>query len=127
MITVDCSRALAVKEQLLVHVADRLEALPILKSDKFILAPIDDHQEIDKESVLSVIREFLESLSLNESFHIIPKGDKIVIEPLPDKGMKEKLERIAEKKKELFFECTHCGFMTRYETEWKAHKVVHYL
>ena len=37
MITVDCSDALAIKDKLLVYVADKLEALPILKSDKFIL------------------------------------------------------------------------------------------
>ena len=37
MITVDCSNALAIKDKLLVYVADKLEALPILKSGKFIL------------------------------------------------------------------------------------------
>jgi ribosomal protein L44E len=41
--------------------------------------------------------------------------------------MKEKLENISTKKKNIFFECTHCGFMTQYEVELKSHKLIHYI
>ena len=58
MITVDCSDALAIKNKLLVHVADKLKALPILKSDKFLLESLDETQSIDKLDVVSAIVEF---------------------------------------------------------------------
>jgi len=127
MITVDCKNALAIRDKLLVHVADKLEALPILKSEKFILTPIDDSQNIDKSLVLSAITEYLESVNLIENFQIISKGDEIKIEPLEGKEMKEKIAKLGEKKKELFFECTHCGFLTQYEVELKTHKLIHYI
>ena len=41
--------------------------------------------------------------------------------------MKENLAKLSEKKKELFFECTHCGFMTQYEVELRTHKLIHYI
>ena len=127
MITIDCKNALAIRDKLLVYVADKLEALPILKSEKFILTPIDDSQNIDKSLVLSAITEFLKSVNLSENFQIIPKGDDITIEPLEGKEMKEKLAKLGEKKNELFFECTHCGFMTQYEVELRTHKLIHYI
>jgi len=126
MICIDCKSALALKEKLLVFVSDKLEVTPILKSDKFFLTTIDD-SEIDKSKVLSAISEFLKSVELEEYFQVIPKGDDIKIEPLEGKDMKEKLASLAEQKKELFFECTHCGFLTLYEEEWRTHKLIHYL
>lgn len=126
MISVDCSNALPIKDQILVHVADKLEALPILKNDKFVLDPLDDAQKIDKLDVISAIAEFLESVDLKDNFQIIPKGDDIKLEPFGD-DLKEKLEKISTANQDSFFECTHCGFITQYETEWKAHKVIHYL
>ena len=127
MITVDCSHALAIKDKLLVYVADKLEALPILKSEKFILDPLDDTKRLDKLDVIPAIVEFLESVNLKENFQIIPKGDDIKIEPFDGADMKEKLDKIAETNNNPFFECTHCGFMTRYEEELKTHRLIHYI
>ena len=127
MITVDCTNALAIKDRLLVYVADKLEALPILKNEKFLLDALDDSQTIDKMNVISSIEEFLESVDLKENFQIIPKGDDIKIQPLDGKDMKIKLEKLSKKKKELFFECTHCGFMTQYEEELRTHRLIHYI
>jgi len=126
MISIDCKNALAIKEKLLVFVSDKLEVVPILKSEKIFLTKIDD-SEIEKSQVLSAITEFLKSVELEEFFQVIPKGDDIKIEPLEGKDMKEKLAKLAETKKDLFFECTHCGFMTLYEEEWRTHKLIHYL
>jgi len=127
MITIDCGKALAIKDQLLVYVADNLKVLPILKSDKFILTPLDDTQIINKSDVLSIIMKFLESVNLKNYFQIIPKGDNIIMEPLEGKDMKENLEKFAVNNKDLFFECTHCGFVTLYEVELKSHKLIHYI
>ena len=126
MISIDCKNALAIKEKLLVFVSDKLEVVPILKSNKFFLTKMDD-SEIDKSKVLSTIKEFLESVELEKFFQVIPKGDDIILEPMEGKEMKEKLAKLAEKKKDLFFECTHCGFMTLYEEEWRTHKLIHYI
>ena len=127
MITVDCSNALAIKDKLLVYVADKLEALPILKSDKFILDSMDDAQAIEKLDVISAITEFLESVDLKEYFQIIPIDENIKIEPLEGKGVKEKLEKISKPYSNPFLECTHCGFMTLYEEELKTHRLIHYI
>ena len=127
MITVDCSDALAIKDKLLVYVADKLEALPILKSDKFILDSMDDTLVIDKIDAISAITEFLESADMKDDFQIISKDNDIKIEPLEGKEMKEKLEKISKTYPHPFFECTHCGFMTRYEEELRIHRLIHYI
>ena len=126
MITVDCSHALSLKDKLLVFVADKLEALPILKSDKFFLDSLDD-STIDKIDVVSAIEEFLESIDMKKNFQIISKGEDIKIEPLDGADMKEKLEKISKTDRNPFFECTHCGFMTMYEEELRTHRLIHYI
>ncbi|MGD8431990.1 MAG: C2H2-type zinc finger protein [Nitrosopumilaceae archaeon] len=126
MIRIDCKNALALKDKLLEFVADKLEAIPILKSDKFYLTTIDDKQ-IDKQEVISAINEFLKSVELEKFFQVIPKGDDIKVDPLEGKYMKEKLAKLGQKRKDVFFECTHCGFMTLYEVEWRTHKLIHYI
>lgn len=125
MIAVDCSDALSVKDKLLESVSDKLEALPILKSDKFFLDVIE--KPFDRLDVITAIEKFLESVDLRENFQIIPKGDDIAVKPLDGPDMKEKLEKISDSDKNPFFECTHCGFMTRYEDELRTHRLVHYI
>lgn len=127
MITIDCTNALAIKDKLLIYVADKLEALPILKNEKFLLDALDNSQTIDKMNVISAIEEFLESVNLKENFQIIPKGDDIKIKPLDGVDMKEKLEEISDTNRNPFFECTHCGFITQYEEELRTHRLIHYI
>ena len=126
MISIDCKNALAIKEKLLVYVSDKLEVVPILKSDKFLITTIDD-SEIERSEVVSAINEFFKSVELDGFFQLITKGDDIKIEPLEGKNMKEKLASITEEKKEIFYECTHCGFVTLYEEELRTHKLIHYI
>ena len=125
MITVDCSRALAIKDRLLVHVADMLEAIPILKEDKFMLDSLDD-SAIDKGDVISAIEEFLESAEMREHFQIIPKGDDIRIEQIGG-DIEEKSAESSTGDRNPFFECTHCGFITMYEEELRTHRLIHYI
>ena len=73
--------------------------------------------------MLAAIEEFLESKKLTEDIQIIQKDDVIIIKPHEGKKLKEN----SEQKKELFFECTHCGFMTLYEEELRTHKLIHYI
>jgi len=127
MIIVDCSNALSIKDKLLVYVADKLEALPILKNEKFMLDSLDDSQTIDKMNVISAIEEFLESGDLKEKFQITPKKDNIKIESLDGTDMKENLDKVSDTDRNPFFECTHCGFMTRYEEELRTHRLIHYI
>ena len=126
MISIDCKHSLAIKEKLLVFVSDKLEAIPILKSEKIFLTKMDD-SEVEKSQVLSAIDEFLKSLEIEDFFQVIPNEEEIIIQPLEGKDIKEKLSKLSEIKKELFFECTHCGFITLYEEEWRVHKLIHYL
>ena len=122
MITIDCKDAKPLQHKMSVYVADKLGMLPVLKSDKIILTALDDSQTIDKSSVLTTIEGFLESKKLTEDVQIILDKD-IIIRPFEEKGIKD----ISEPKKELFFECAHCGFVTQYEIEWRSHKLIHYI
>jgi len=127
MITVDCSDALSIKDKLLVYVADKLDALPILKNENFLLDSLDDSQTVDKMNVISAIEEFLESVNLKEKFQITPKGNDIKIESLDGADMKGNSDKVSDTYRNPFFECTHCGFMTRYEEELRTHMLIHYI
>ena len=127
MITVDCKKAMAIRDALLVFVADKLGVVPILKSEKFFLMPIEESQILEKSQVLDAIDEFLKSNEIQENFQSLPKGDSIKINTIPGKDIKDKLAKLGKNKKDLFFECTHCGFMTQYEIEWRTHKLIHYV
>jgi len=126
MITVDCTDSSVIRDKLLVYVADKLKALPILKSNKFFLDSLDD-SAIDKSNVINAIEEFLVSSDLRKNFQIVPKWDDILVKPLDGPYMKEKLEKISKTDSNPFFECTHCGFMTMYEEELQTHRLIHYI
>ena len=124
MITIDCSKAQSIKDKLLVPVADQLGAMPILKSDKFILTSLDDSKTIEKSAALASVLEFIKSKNLQEKVKAIQKKNDnalIIIE------YSDRKKKIKEPKKELFFECTHCGFITQYEVELRTHKLIHYI
>ena len=74
MITVDCSYAKSLKDKLLIHVADKLGVLPILKSDKFVLTTLHESQIIEKSSVIAAIEDFLESKKTQRRYSDNSKG-----------------------------------------------------
>ena len=112
MLTIDCKDILSIKNDLLVFVADKVEAIPTLKHHQFTLSTFDDDEIIDIASVISAIKEYLESIDEGNNFAVI--SSKII-------------ERDDTVQQSDMFSCTHCGFVTRYEVELNVHMRIHYL
>ena len=127
MITIDCKNAMVLRDALLVFASDKLGVVPILKSEKFFLIPIEESQTLETSQAIQAIEEFLKPHEIQENFEVLLKGDSIKINTMPGKDIKDKLSKLGKNKKDLFFECTHCGFMTQYEIEWRNHKLIHYV
>jgi len=123
MITVNCREVEAIKSALAVYVSDQIEAIPALKSHEFMLAPIDDQEKIDESSVVKSIKNFLDSIGEEENFAVISKNNVVSIVSINGKV----LESTNNLSTDQFFSCTHCGYITRYETVYKNHEKIHYL
>ena len=122
MITIDCRDVEAIKGELVVYVSDQVAAVPTLKNHEFVLSTIDDEETIDKNVVITSIKEFLESIGEGRNFAVISINDIISIRSISGKV----IERDAKPPGEMY-SCTHCGFVTRYEVEHQAHMKIHYL
>tara|TARA_Y100000590_G_scaffold276896_1_gene310881 strand:- start:1373 stop:1744 length:372 start_codon:yes stop_codon:yes gene_type:complete len=122
MITVDCHDVESIQNELLIYVADNVAAIPNIKYHEFILSPIEEEDEIDRNEVVTAIKEFLESIHEQRNFAVISKGDVISIESIRGKI----IERDAKPSTSGLFSCPHCGFMTQYEVEYNTHKKIHY-
>ena len=123
MITVNCREIEAIKSALAVYVSDQIGAIPALKSHEFMLASIDDQEEIDEGKVIKSIKNFLNSIGEEENFGVINKNNVISIISINGKV----LESANNLSTDQFFSCTHCGYITRYETVYKNHEKIHYL
>src|SRR5690242_6098323 len=123
MITVNCREVEGIKSALAVYVSDQIGAIPALKSHEFMLAPIDDHEEIDESKVIKSIKNFLNSIGEEENFAVINMSNMISIVSINGKV----LESTNNLSTDQFFSCTHCGYVTRYETVYKNHEKIHYL
>ncbi|HYL66740.1 MAG TPA: C2H2-type zinc finger protein [Nitrosopumilaceae archaeon] len=123
MITVNCREVEAIKSALAVYVSDQIEAIPALKSHEFMLAPIDDQEKIDESLVVKSIKNFLNSIGEEENFAVINMNNIISIVSINGKV----LESVNNQPTDQFFSCTHCGYITRYETVYKNHEKIHYL
>lgn len=122
MITVDCRSILSLKSPLAIYTSDQVGAVPALKINEFMLAPVSD-EEIDSGRVIKAIKSFLESLSIEKHFAVIQKKDTISIIPLDD----YKLEEQPTHPTDQFFSCVHCGHITQFETVHRNHMKIHYL
>jgi len=123
MITVNCREVESIKSALAVYVSDQIGAIPALKSHEFMLAPIDDQEEIDENKVIKSIKNFLNSIGEEENFAVINMTNVISIVSINGKV----LESTNNQSTDQFFSCTHCGYVTRYETVYKNHEKIHYL
>ena len=122
MITVDCRSISSLKSPLAIYTSDQVGAVPALKINEFMLAPVSD-EEIDSDRVIKAIKSFLESLSIEKHFAVIQKKDTISIIPLDD----YKLEEQPTHPTDQFFSCVHCGHLTQFETVHRNHMKIHYL
>ncbi len=122
MLTIDCKDVLSIKNELVVYVADKVEALPTLKQHQFTLSALDDDDIVDTSSVNSAIKEYLNSIDEGNNFAVITNHETIIITSISGRI----IERETVQQSEMF-SCTHCGFVTRYEVELTAHMRIHYL
>ena len=102
MITVNCKDVLPIQHELLVHVADNIEAIPAIKHEEFILSPIEHDDKIDNGQVRKSIQEYLKSIGEGSNFAVITNSNKIFIESINGK----KINRITPPVKSMR---TCCG------------------
>ena len=122
MLTIDCKDVLSIKNELVVYVSDQTAAIPTLKHHQFTLSTFDDDEVIDTNTVITSIKEFLDSIGEGNNFAVIANNEIISIKSISGKV----IERDSAPQSDMF-SCTHCGFVTRYEVELNVHMRIHYL
>jgi len=122
MITVNCKDILPIKSSLAVYTSDNVGAVPALKKNEFVLAPIDD-EEINPSDVMKAIKIFLGSLGVEKHFAVICKNDIISVVSLDG----YEIENVQQRPTDHFFSCIHCGHVTQYESVHINHMKIHYL
>ena len=85
MITVNCKDVLPIQHELLVHVADHIEAIPTIKHTEFILSPIEHDDKIDNEQVIKTIQNYLGSIGESNNFSVVADSNKISIKSINGK------------------------------------------
>ena len=123
MITVNCRDVESIKSSLAVYVSDQVGAIPALKSHEFMLAPINEQEKIDENEVVKSIRDFLKSIGEEKNFAILHNNGVVSIISINGKVLKSTDNTTTDQ----FFSCTHCGFITSYETIYKNHEKIHYI
>jgi hypothetical protein len=122
MLTVDCADVTSIQNELVVYVADKVEAIPTLKNHQFTLSTLDD-EIIDVELVISAIKEYFDFINEGSNFAVISNKEIIHIKSVTGKV----LQRESEPQQSQLFSCTHCGFVTQYQVELNVHMRMHYL
>lgn len=123
MLTIDCKDVSSVQNDLLVYVADKVEAIPTLKNHQFTLSNLDDDDVLDIESVISAIKEYFDSIDEGSNFAVISNNEFIHIRSVHGKV----LQNDSKSQQGNMFSCTHCGFITQYQVELNVHMRIHYL
>jgi len=123
MLTIDCKDVSSVQNELLVYVADKVEAIPTLKHHQFTLSTLDDDDILDVELVISAIKEYFDSINQGSNFAVISNNDFIHITSVNGKV----LQNESKSQEVNMFSCTHCGFITQYQVELNVHMRIHYL
>ena len=123
MLTIDCKDVSSVQNELLVYVADKVEAIPTLKHHQFTLSTLDDDDILDVELVISAIKEYFDSINQGSNFAVISNNEFINITSVNGKV----LQNESKSQEGNMFSCTHCGFITQYQVELNVHMRIHYL
>ena len=121
MLTIDCRDVASIKSELVVYVSDQVAAIPTLKIHEFMLSSLND-EIIDKNTVITAIKEFLMSIGEDRNFAVISNNNVISIKSITGKTIERNPSPSPE-----FFSCPHCGFITNYEGEHQNHMKIHYL
>jgi hypothetical protein len=121
MIEIDCTEIESKKYELVVYVSDVLGAMPTMKKHGFVLSPVNDNHVIDKNKVVTAIKDYLQSVGEGTNYAVISDGNGSTIKSIHGKT-EEKEPRTADS----FFSCAHCGFSTRFEGEFTVHQRIHY-
>lgn len=122
MLTVDCADVTSIQNELVVYVADKVEAIPTLKNHQFTLSTLDDGF-IDVELVISAIKEYFDFIEESSNFAVISNNDLIYIKSVNGKVLQSQ----SKSQQSQLFSCTHCGFVTQYQVELTVHMRMHYL
>jgi len=122
MLTVDCTDVASIQNELLVYVADKVEAIPTIKNRQFTLSTLDD-DIIDVELVITAIKEYFDFINEGSNFAVISNKDFINIKSVNGKV----LQRESQTTQSQMFSCSHCGFVTQYQVELDVHMRMHYL
>ena len=123
MLTIDCKDVSSVQNDLLVYVADKVEAIPTLKHHQFTLSTLDDDDILDVELVISAIKEYFDSIDEGSNFAVISNNEFINITSVNCKVLQSE----SKTQEGNMFSCTHCGFITQYQVELNVHMRIHYL
>ena len=122
MITVDCRDVESILHELLIYVADRVTAVPLIKFHQFVLDPVNEDEPISNVDVITSIKEFLDSIGEKSNFAVISNGEMIKIQSINGR----QIERTPKPTQQMF-SCTHCGHITQYEVEHNNHVKIHYM
>ena len=122
MLTIDCKDVSSIQNELVIYVSDQVAAIPTLKNHQFVLSMLDD-EPVDIDVVILSIKEFLDSIGEGKNFAVVTYNDLITIKSISGRS----IERESHITPCDMFCCTHCGFVTRYETEYHNHMKIHYL
>ena len=122
MLTVDCTDVLSIQHELVIYVSDQVAAIPTLKNNQFTLSTLDDDEIIDTNTVITAIKEFLDSIGEGRNFAVIGNNHMVSITSVSGKV----IEREPPQPQEMF-SCSHCGFVTQYQVELETHMRIHYL
>jgi hypothetical protein len=122
MLTIDCTDVVSVQNELLVYVADKVEAIPTIKNRQFTLSTFDD-DVLDVELVITAIKEYFDFIDEGSNFAVISNKNFINIKSVNGKV----LQRQSQTTESQMFSCSHCGFVTQYQVELNVHMRIHYL
>jgi len=122
LIVIKCNDVKAVMSKLAVHVAEQVEAVPMLKIHEFVLTSLED-KEIAISKVIESIKGFLKLLNKESDFAVTAVNQTVSITSLNGKALK----LADDTSSDGFFVCQHCGRMSLFEADNKNHEKIHYI
>jgi len=108
--------------KLAVHVAEQVEAIPMLKIHEFVLTSLGN-EEIAISKVIESIKGFLKLLNKESDFAVTAVNQTVSITSLNGKALK----LADDASSDGFFVCQHCGRISIFEADLKDHEKIHYI